>query len=169
MLTVHFYELCFVSFRNSHSESCMVKLLKNLGCLCWFIKEILTRKGVFTVSLNISNYTENWALPRWLSSKESACKYVDQETLIRKIPRSGRPPGEGNGNPLQYPGKFHRQRSLGSCSPWGRRRVGHDLVTKQQREFWKASADMGEISSWKNIHSSIRVTHHTAHQKLFYG
>ena len=124
MLTVHFYELCFVSFRNSHSESCMVKLLKNLGCLCWFIKEILTRKGVFTVSLNISNYTENWALPRWLSSKESACKYVDQETLIRKIPRSGRPPGEGNGNPLQYPGKFHRQRSLGSCSPWGRRRVG---------------------------------------------
>ena len=37
------------------------------------------------------------------------------------IPESGRSPGEGNGNPLQYslPGK-----SMGS------ERVGHDLVTK---------------------------------------
>ena len=37
----------------------------------------------------------------------------------------GRSPGEGNGNTLQY-----------SCqegySPWGRKRVRHDLVTKQQ-------------------------------------
>ena len=32
----------------------------------------------------------------------------------------GRSPGEGNGNPLQFlHGKFHRQRSLASCSPWG--------------------------------------------------
>ena len=33
----------------------------------------------------------------------------------------GRFPGEGNGNPLQYPwpGKSHGQRSLVGCSPWG--------------------------------------------------
>ena len=36
--------------------------------------------------------------PQWLSSKESACNAGDTGS----IPRSGRPPGGGNGNPLQY-------------------------------------------------------------------
>ena len=36
------------------------------------------------------------------------------------IPGSGRSPGEGNGNPLQFlPGKSHGQRSLAGYSPWG--------------------------------------------------
>ena len=36
------------------------------------------------------------------------------------ISGSGRSPGEGNCNPLQYylPGKFHEQRSLAGYSPW---------------------------------------------------
>ena len=44
------------------------------------------------------------------------------------IPGPGRFPGEGNGNLLQY-----------SClenptdSPWGHRKVRHDLATKQQQ------------------------------------
>ena len=35
------------------------------------------------------------------------------------IPEPGRSPGEGNGNPLQYPclGKSHGQRNLASYSP----------------------------------------------------
>ena len=43
------------------------------------------------------------------------------------IPRSGRCPGEGNGNPLQYSCLeiSHGQRNLVSHSPWGCR-VGHD-------------------------------------------
>ena len=51
------------------------------------------------------------------------------------IPGSGRSPGEGNGNPLQYSclEKFHGQRSLVGYSPWGRKGVGHDLVTKEQQ------------------------------------
>ena len=36
------------------------------------------------------------------------------------IPGSGRSPGEGNGNPLQYSGKPHGQRSLAGYSPWDR-------------------------------------------------
>ena len=36
--------------------------------------------------------------PQWLSSKESACNAGETGS----IPRSGRPPGGGNGNPLQY-------------------------------------------------------------------
>ena len=39
------------------------------------------------------------------------------------IPRLGRSPGEGNGNPLQHswPGKSHGQRSLLGYSPWDRK------------------------------------------------
>ena len=34
-------------------------------------------------------------------------------------PGSGRPPGVGHDNPVSLPGKFHEQRSLVGCSPWG--------------------------------------------------
>ena len=39
---------------------------------------------------------------------------------VDSITGSGRSPGEGNGNPLQYflPGKFHGQRRLAGYSPW---------------------------------------------------
>ena len=39
-----------------------------------------------------------WGLPRWFSSKESACNAGDADL----IPGFGRPPGEGRDNPLQY-------------------------------------------------------------------
>ena len=53
---------------------------------------------------------------------------------VGSIPGSGRSPGERNGNPLQYSywEKSHGQRSLAGYSTWGHKRVGHDLVTKQQ-------------------------------------
>ena len=31
--------------------------------------------------------------------------------------------------------KSHGQRSLAGYSPWGRKRVGHDLVTKQKQQL----------------------------------
>ena len=37
-------------------------------------------------------------LPRWLSGKESSCN----EGNVGSVPRSGRSPGGGNDNPLQY-------------------------------------------------------------------
>ena len=46
---------------------------------------------------------------------------------------SGRAPGEGNGNPLQY-SCLGELRSLVGYSPWGHQRVGYDLVTKQQQQ-----------------------------------
>ena len=50
------------------------------------------------------------------------------------ISGSGRSPGEGNGNSLStLSGKFHGQRSLAGHNPWGHKRVGHNLVTKQQQ------------------------------------
>ena len=39
-----------------------------------------------------------YGLPRWLNGKESTCQAGD----VGLIPRLGRSPGEGNGNPLSY-------------------------------------------------------------------
>ena len=47
------------------------------------------------------------------------------------IPGLGRSSWKRNGNTLHYscPGKYHEQRSLFGYSPWGLKRVGHNLAT----------------------------------------
>ena len=57
--------------------------------------------------------------------KESACSAGDPGL----IPGLGRSPGEENGNPLQYPGKSHGQRSLVDCSPWRQSMALQELDT----------------------------------------
>ena len=44
----------------------------------------------------------NQKLTWWLSGKESAYNTGDTGDIVSLIPASGRSPGEGNGNPLQY-------------------------------------------------------------------
>ena len=46
----------------------------------------------------IQTYMYIYGLPWWLNDIESACQYRRQGS----IPWSGRSPGDGNGNPLQY-------------------------------------------------------------------
>ena len=48
-----------------------------------------------TLSLLLSN------VPQWLKGKESACN-AEAKGDLGSIPGSGRSPGGGNGNPLQY-------------------------------------------------------------------
>ena len=50
-------------------------------------------------------------LPRWLSGKESTCHTGDPGP----IPGSGRSPGKGNGNPLQY---FCLENLMGRKALW---------------------------------------------------
>ena len=52
---------------------------------------------------------------------------------LDSVPGSGRSPGEGNGNPLQYSGleKSHGPRSLVGYSPWGRK----ESDTNERRHF----------------------------------
>ena len=61
--------------------------------------------------------------------KESACNAGD----LGSIPRSGRSPGKGIGNPLQY---SCLENSMGRGACWatvhGLQTVGHNLATKQQ-------------------------------------
>ena len=64
-------------------------------------------------------YTNNWieliymGLPWGLACDVSACNVGYQGSVLG----SGRSPGGGHGNPLQYP--CHGQRSLAGYSPWG--------------------------------------------------
>ena len=71
-------------------------------------------------------------LPGCLSGKEFACS-AGITGDVGSIPRLGRSPGEGNGNPLQYsclenPGKMMMNglRSLAGYSPWRLQKFGHD-------------------------------------------
>ena len=59
----------------------------------------------------------NRGFPGGSDGEESACNSEDPGLITG----SGRSPGEGNGNPLQYSclEKSHEQKSLVGYSPWG--------------------------------------------------
>ena len=63
--------------------------------------------------------SDDTGLPVWLSSNESACHCGEAGS----IPGSGRSPGEGNGNPLQYSclGNPMDRGAWWGYSPWGRK------------------------------------------------
>ena len=81
------------------------------------------------IFFSVDTHYSTW-LTRWLRDKESARIAGD----VGLIPEWGRSLGEGNGQPTSVflPGKPHGQKSLVGYSPWGCKRVGHNLVTKQQ-------------------------------------
>ena len=67
--------------------------------------------------------TTVFGLPRCLSGKESTCQAGDAEDLS-SILGSGRSPGEGYGNPLQYPClENSKDRGAWGHSPWGRKEL----------------------------------------------
>ena len=68
--------------------------------------------------------------PCWLSGKNSTCqgRELRVDPWVRKIPwRRKQQPTE-----IFLLGKSNGQRSLAGYSPWVRKRVRHDLATKQQ-------------------------------------
>ena len=68
--------------------------------------------------------------PGRLGGKEFSCNAGDPGL----IPGSGRCPGEGNGNPLQYFCLGNPMDRGAWYRPWGPKRVGQDLATKQQNQ-----------------------------------
>ena len=71
--------------------------------------------------VRVSQAELRWVFPGGSDGKESACNAGDPGS----IPRSGKSPGEGNGNPLQY-----------SC-----------LENPMDREAWQATA-YGVAKNW---------------------
>ena len=77
---------------------------------CEKFNSLFKQRGLFYFAM---------ATPGGSDGKESACNAGD----LGLIPGSGRSPGGGHGNPLQYSclENPHGQRSLTSYSPWGRK------------------------------------------------
>ena len=81
-------------------------------------------------------------LPRWLSGKKNPSANAGD---TGSVPGSGRCPGEGHGNPLQYSCLENpRDRGAWQATVYGVTRVRHNLATKQQQQkytlknlFWK--------------------------------
>ena len=69
----------------------------------------------------------------WLSGKESACQYrrCGFSLWVWKIPCRRK----WQSSPVSLPEKSHGEGTLAGYSPWGCKRVGHDLATKQQQPF----------------------------------
>ena len=81
----------------------------NKVCCILFLLSLLGKRSIFGFSFGViilvpttttipNSELQAFKLPRWISGKESACNAGD----LGSIPGSGRSPGQGNGNPLQY-------------------------------------------------------------------
>ena len=86
-------------------------------------------------------------LPSWLSGKEPACQWKIHRFYpwVRKIPwrRKWQPTS------VFLPRKSHGQRSLAGCSPWGHKRVEHDLATENSnRILKKAFSPSQALPNW---------------------
>ena len=69
----------------------------------------------------------NAGFPRWLSGKDTCqCRKRGSDPWVREVP------GEGNGTSVFLSGKYDEQKNMAGYSPWGHKRVRHNLVTKQQ-------------------------------------
>jgi len=74
------------------------------------------------------------------------------------IPGSGRAPGEGNGNPLQYSclEKFLGQRSLVGYSPWGHKRsdtTEHShMLNIAPVLFWEDNSALASLLKYLSTH-----------------
>ena len=66
-----------------------------------FVFWMLSFKPTFSLSSSFTFIKRLYGLPRWLSSKKSACNAGALRDL-GSIPESGRSPGAGHGNTLQY-------------------------------------------------------------------
>ena len=106
--------------------------LQSMGCKELDTTKLLTLFYTHTHTY-IHMHTHKYVLSWWLSGEEPVCqcRRCRFDPWIRNIPwrRKWQP------TPVFLPGKPHGQRSLVGCSPWGCKRVRHDLATKQQHTY----------------------------------
>ena len=105
--------LCYGHSRRNPKHTCK-------KCIHSFLRQM-----TLSLVINFTLIPFTWP-PWWLKNLPAR-----QETQVQS--ESGRSPGEGNGNPLQYPW-LENPTNRGAWwatvhSPWGSQRVGHDRVT----------------------------------------
>ena len=54
--------------------------------------------------------------------------------------------------PVFLPGKSHEQQNLAVYSPWGRKKIGHDLVAKQQPQRFNPTWGKGGMDLRTKFH-----------------
>ena len=90
-------------------------------------------------------------LPWWLSGKKSTCQCRRHrfDPWVGKIPwrRKWQP------TPVSLTRKCNGQRSLAGCSPWSYKRVGLDLVTKQQQNVEIQNTNQLKLNQIRNKRS----------------
>ena len=98
-------------------------------------------------------------LPRWFSGKESACQCRRCRRLgfhpwIRKVSWSRK----WQPTPVFLPGKSHGQRSLAGYSPWGPKKVKHDLATQKQQQQQQQASHIYSILQFLHLIIKISAT-----------
>ena len=96
-------------------------------------------------------------LPWWLSGKESACNARDMSS----IPESGRSPGEGNGNPLEY-SCLGNLMDRGAWWPTVHGVIKELDTTKQQQQhkFLATPCNMQDLSSPSRDQTCTPILNH---------
>jgi len=123
-------------------------LLRTQGALTLLLVRVLQRNRT-----NIFIMYRDVELALWLIDKESACNAGDAVSILE----SGRYPGGGNGNPLQYSCLGNpMDRGTWKVTVHGlARKVGHDLETKQQPNIkTRVTHDPEKLTHEMNHHNS---------------
>ena len=87
-------------------------------------------------------------LPQWLNGKESTRNAEPQETWVQSLGREDPLEKEMATHSSILAWKSHGQRSLVGNSPWGHKRAGHDLATKQQLYLNDSPAQKHHNNLW---------------------
>ena len=95
--------------------------------------------ALFTIAKRQKKAQCSW----WHSGKEAACqcRRCRFYPWVRKIPWRR----EWEPTSVFLPRKSHGQRSLAGYSPGGCKKVGHDLVTKQQQQYVLSHVAIGPL------------------------
>ena len=151
---------CYLSFRSQLSNDRLQEALGNPHCIinisthnCYHNHTIsfatynhrhhrskpnLSLRTSLNAAITLHLFGSGYSLaglPWWLMGKEPTCQC--RNPWVRKIllRRKWQP------TPVFLPRKSHGERSLADYSPWGRKKVRHNLATKQQHSltsliFW---------------------------------
>ena len=98
----------------------LLYFLNSLPYLLGAVPQSYLRCCVLGLSPQFVHYIKHNRLLRWLSGKEATCQ-CKRCRRCRFNPWVGKIPWSGKWQPtlVFLPGKFHGQRSLAECSPWG--------------------------------------------------
>ena len=115
------------------------RMIWEVVCKLFYVRMDGRSQG--SISLKIKG---RLGLSWWLSGKACTCQCMRPgfEPWVREIPwrRKWEP------TPVFLPGKFHGQRSLVGYSPWGCKRIGHNLAAKQPKGGWVPNSVFKQVA-----------------------